>query len=572
MGQIKIDATNLADSLLQGFVAPRITSIVYPTGTATDPAGGETITIKGTGFQYGATVRLAGIAVGVTTVVDFNTITFTAPAKTAGNYALTVLNADGGMGTSASDLVYSTAPTWSTASGSLGSSYESQTLRTNLSANSDSAITYSLSSGTLPAGATLASNGLLSGTLSNVNNATTYNFTIRATDVESQSNTRSFSYLVNTDVVTFSTANNLTMNATQNSAITSNTIVASAASGQTVTYSSSSLPTGITINATSGAITGTPTGFGNTASIITATANTTNKSANITFNFAVTQYVPTNINISLLAVAGGGSGAGFGPGGGGGAGGMVVNNSISLATTTTYTVVVGAGGVAYQAENKDDRQASRPGSNTVFSGTGLTTVTAIGGGGGASYGSNPPYGPSSGGSGGGGNGQYGYTSPANGTAGQGNNGGNGAGTTFQNNLGAGGGGGAGAVGGSASGQTGGAGGVGLQNNFRTGSNVYYAGGGGGGAYFSGGGTAGSGGNGGGGAGARTGSATNGSVNTGGGGGGTGDAFGNGTPGSGGSGIVVITYAGSPAFTGGTVTTVGSNTVHTFTSSGSLVPV
>jgi hypothetical protein len=571
VGQIKIDASNIADSLLQGFVVPKIISIVYPAGTATDPAGGETITIKGTGFQYGATVKIAGVAVGVTTVIDFNTITFTAPAKTAGNYALSVLNSDGGLGTSASDLVYSTAPTWSTASGSLGSSYESQTLRTNLSANSDSAITYSLSSGTLPAGATLASNGLLSGTLSNVNNATTYSFTLAATDAESQSSTRSFSYVVNSDIVTFSTANNLTMNVTVNTAVTSNTIVASAASGQTVTFSSSSLPTGITINATSGVITGTPTVLGNTASIITATANTTNKSANITFNFAVTPFVPTNINISLLAVAGGGSGAGFGPGGGGGAGGMVVNNSISLATTTTYTVVVGAGGVAYQAENKDDRQASRPGSNTVFSGTGLTTVTAIGGGGGSSYGTNPPYGPSSGGSGGGGSGKLGYTSPADGTAGQGNNGGNGS-SPSGNDGGGGGGGGAGAVGSAGSSQSGGAGGVGLQNNFRTGSNVYYAGGGGGGAYNNGGGTGGSGGNGGGGAGARTGSATNGSVNTGGGGGGTGDAFGNGTPGNGGSGIVVITYAGSPAFTGGTVTTVGSNTVHTFTSSGSLVPV
>jgi hypothetical protein len=54
----------------------------------------------------------------------------------------------------------------------------------------------------------------------------------------------------------------------------------------------------------------------------------------------------------------------------------------------------------------------------------------------------------------------------------------------------------------------------------------------------------------------------GTANTGGGGGG-GATYG----GSGGSGITIIKYAGSQRGTGGTVTTSGSFTVHTFTSSG-----
>ena len=41
-------------------------------------------------------------------------------------------------------------------------------------------------------------------------------------------------------------------------------------------------------------------------------------------------------------------------------------------------------------------------------------------------------------------------------------------------------------------------------------------------------------------------------------------------GAGGSGVVIISYAGSQQFTGGTVTSSGGNTIHTFTSSGSLV--
>ena len=62
--------------------------------------------------------------------------------------------------------------------------------------------------------------------------------------------------------------------------------------------------------------------------------------------------------------------------------------------------------------------------------------------------------------------------------------------------------------------------------------------------------------------------TAGTVNTGGGAGGGGNtSVQNGA--AGGSGIVIISYAGSQIFTGGTVTSSGGNTIHTFTASGSL---
>ena len=102
--------------------------------------------------------------------------------------------------------------------------------------------------------------------------------------------------------------------------------------------------------------------------------------------------------------------------------------------------------------------------------------------------------------------------------------------------GGGGGGGAGGQGGDAGNNAGGAGGVGAQNNYRTGSNVYYAGGGGGTGFSANGGT---GGQGGGGDGGDTGGA--GTANTGG-GGGAGDADGpTNNGGAGGSGIIVIRY-------------------------------
>jgi hypothetical protein len=59
-------------------------------------------------------------------------------------------------------------------------------------------------------------------------------------------------------------------------------------------------------------------------------------------------------------------------------------------------------------------------------------------------------------------------------------------------------------------------------------------------------------------------ATTGSANTGGGGGGA--YFGGGA--KGGSGIVIIRYPGPPIATGGTITSVDGDTIHTFTATGS----
>jgi hypothetical protein len=91
--------------------------------------------------------------------------------------------------------------------------------------------------------------------------------------------------------------------------------------------------------------------------------------------------------------------------------------------------------------------------------------------------------------------------------------------------------------------------------------VTYAGGGGGNAA----GTNAGGGAGGGGAAGNP--ATNGTANLGGGGGGSGT-----TSGNGGSGVVIVSYAGAQLFTGGTVTTSGGNTIHSFTTSGTLTGI
>jgi hypothetical protein len=248
----------------------------------------------------------------------------------------------------------------------------------------------------------------------------------------------------------------------------------------------------------------------------------------------------STISASYLVVAGGGGGgsdASNGTQAGGGGAGGYLTSTVTLPINGVFTVTVGGGGTGGTGSNSGSN-----GSDSVLSGSGISTITSTGGGRGGSRNTNSA---NSGGSGGGGA----PSSVGTGTVGQGNDGGSG------NSSGGGGGGGAGAVGGSTTAPNGG---DGLQSSI-SGTSTYYAGGGAGrsgSSPF----TQGTGGLGGGG---NYGNA--GTTNLGGGGGGGGGPGGK----DGGSGVVIISYAGTPKFTGGTITQSGGNTIHTFTSSGTL---
>jgi hypothetical protein len=279
-------------------------------------------------------------------------------------------------------------------------------------------------------------------------------------------------------------------------------------------------------------------------------------------------YLPFNNNstgsalsVNYLVVAGGGGAAGtgggaFGGGGGGGAGGFLTGTT-SIVSTLNYAVTVGAGGAAGGAELNGSQ-----GANSVFS-----SLTSIGGGGG---GAGTSGAGGNGGSGGGGNGSNAVGVTLLGgtaTSGQGFNGGNGS----TNNDEGGGGGGASAVGTAGVAATSrGNGGAGTASSI-SGSSVTYAGGGGGGGNNTA--VGGTGGAGGGGSSPNSqGAGGAGTANTGGGGAGGYATSANQAGGAGGSGIVIVSYAGTQRFIGGTVTTSGGNIIHTFTSSGVLTSI
>lgn len=291
----------------------------------------------------------------------------------------------------------------------------------------------------------------------------------------------------------------------------------------------------------------------------------------ITLVFVFTYFIPAeaaltigrptpvggDLRVQILLVGGGGGGgrdnwSSARAAGGGGAGGYLYNSSYSV-TAQKYTITIGAGG-AGGLSAADITSDGSNGGNTVFASS--TSLTAIGGGGGGGHdsaGSN--YVGVAGGSGGG---NPNNTNPAGtGTAGQGNDGGVGYNSLPYNG---GGGGGAGAVGAAGVSNASGNGGTGTASSI-SGTSVTYAGGGGGTGSSA---TKGTGGSGGGGNGGGT---NNGTDGLGGGGGAN-----RGAPGRGGNGIAIIRFTtGSIPYRqiGGKVSTVGGDTVITYTSSGTF---
>ena len=169
------------------------------------PATATTITITGTNFVSIPQVDFVNGSTGA--VTRANTVSFTSATSLSvnctlatGNYYVRIENPDGNAGRSTNNIITSsTAPTFSTSAGSLGSfaGNFSGTVAT-ISGSSDSAITYAETTSNLSgAGVTLnTSTGALTTTDfgGSSTTPTTYNFTIRITDAEGQTADRSFSF------------------------------------------------------------------------------------------------------------------------------------------------------------------------------------------------------------------------------------------------------------------------------------------------------------------------------------------------------------------------------------------
>ena len=426
---------------------------------------------------------------------------------------------------------------------------------------------YSLQSGSLPNGLSLnTTSGVISGTAGNSGSAS---FTIRATDTDGDVKDQAYSWTI-TNVAPTSTGGTVTISSVQEGLsasydVDTNFTFTTGSTFSAYSLQSGSLPSGLSLNTSTGVISGTiglvssNTAYNFTIrgtdtdgdiadqayswtinNLIVGTGGTIRDFSYGGNNYKVHEFttsgtfsIPASRSCEILVAAGGGGG-GHDHAAAAGAGGLLYG---TVTLNGSYNVTIGAGGAYSTTYDSND------GSNSVF---GTINATANGGGGG---GTNYRAGRTGGSGGGGGSGGAGSSNQGNsgGLTGYGNSGGTRIHSGSQYPTG--GGGGAGAVGGSVSSGGGptAAGGAGkdYSNTFGTavGDSGWFAGGGGGGHYS---GisaiTVGAGGSGGGGDGGHTSlNAGDGSANTGGGGGGA-DRNGSGHSGSGGSGVIIVRYA------------------------------
>jgi hypothetical protein len=247
---------------------PGVSSI---SGAYNESTGSATITIYGTNFVSGAIASAIGtnaveIQASSTTfnsLVELSAV-FTGLSNANEPYDIKVTNPSNLFGLSPDALYINASPVWTTTSGSLGTFAEQVAMSVSATATDESAITYSLANGSsLPTGVTLnSSTGLISGTLPDVASNTTYTFTINASDGVNTVVPRTFSFISNAAPVWVTSAGTLGTFDEQVSITLS--ALSATDSSDTVTYSlasGSSLPSGVTLNSSTGVISGTLPGI-----------------------------------------------------------------------------------------------------------------------------------------------------------------------------------------------------------------------------------------------------------------------------------------------------------------------
>jgi len=242
-------------------------SVVSVQGAAKQ-SGASTVTINGTNFAVGCSATVIGTN-GVetnaqsTTLISVVQLTATLPSLDPAYepYDVKVVNPSNLYGVLYDALPVDNSPIWGTSSGSLGSYTELSSVSITLAASdavdtSSTSLVYSLTSGSLPNGLSLSSGGVISGTPTDVQSNTTYSFVVSISDGQ---NTipRSFSITITDRGPVWSTTSPLS---SFSSGISYTTTLSATDDNGVVSYSifSGVLPTGLSLNTSSGVISGTP--------------------------------------------------------------------------------------------------------------------------------------------------------------------------------------------------------------------------------------------------------------------------------------------------------------------------
>ncbi len=274
-----------------------VNPVSLPAGTVGTGYNQTLSAVGGNGsYTYGVSAGAlpSGLALNSATGVIAGTPT-TAATST---FTVTTTDGNGSTGSRAYSLTIAAGIAVNPAtlpSAAVGSPYSQSVSATG----GTSTYTYSVSAGTLPAGLSLnASTGLLSGT---PNTSGSSSFTITATDGNGASGSRAFTFTVSAAMA----INPTTLPAGTVGMAYSQNVTASGGSGSyTYSVSSGSLPAGLVLNASTGAITGAPSSPATNNFTITATDS---GGATVARAFAVT--INNAIAINPASLSNGTSGA-----------------------------------------------------------------------------------------------------------------------------------------------------------------------------------------------------------------------------------------------------------------------
>ncbi|MBI4465694.1 MAG: putative Ig domain-containing protein, partial [Acidobacteria bacterium] len=180
--------------------------------------------------------------------------------------------------------VENTIPPPSITTTSLPSGTQNTTYSATLAATSGATpYTWSIASGSLPAGLTLAASaGVISGTPTGTG---TNNFTVKVTDINSQAATKALSLTVNAPPPSITTT--ALPSGTQNTAYSAMLTATNGTIPYTWSVVLGSLPVGLTLTSSTGVISGTPTGTGTsnfTVQVADAISRTATKALSLTIN------------------------------------------------------------------------------------------------------------------------------------------------------------------------------------------------------------------------------------------------------------------------------------------------
>ena len=237
--------------------APSITSSSLPNGTE-NSAYSATLAATGGATPYTWSIISGSLPAGLTLASTTGVISGTPTGTGTSSFTAQVTDANSQTATKALSITVNASQPTITSS-SLPNGTQNTAYSATLAATGGTTpYTWSIISGSLPAGLTLASTtGVISGTPTGMGKS---NFTVQVTDANSQTATNALSITVNASQPTITSSS--LPNGTQNTAYSATL----AATGGTTPYTwsiiSGSLPAGLTLASTTGVISGTPTGMG----------------------------------------------------------------------------------------------------------------------------------------------------------------------------------------------------------------------------------------------------------------------------------------------------------------------